>query len=235
MQRVVKLYSSSIGKKITMAVTGFLLAAFVLIHMLGNLKIFQAPVEYHGETMPKIDAYGHFLREAGFPVLGHGDLLWIFRIGLLVLAAFHIWSAIAVWRMSSAARPQGYKKEDKVASTWGSRTMRVGGIILAVFILFHILHLTTGTIDPAGSFVHGAVHDNMVDSFQIWWITAFYVIAMVFLGLHISHGVWSAFQTLGVANPKYKSWRRTLAVLLALIVSIGNISIPLAIFFGVVH
>ena len=112
MQRVVKLYSSSIGKKITMAVTGFMLAAFVLIHMLGNLKIFQAPVEYHGETMPKIDAYGHFLREAGFPVLGHGDLLWIFRIGLIVLAALHIWSAIAVWRMSSAARPQGYKKED---------------------------------------------------------------------------------------------------------------------------
>lgn len=235
MQRVVNLYSSSIGKKVVMAVTGFLLAAFVLIHMLGNLKIFQGPVEYHGEMMPKIDAYGHFLREAGFPALGHGDLLWIFRIGLLVLAALHIWSAIAVWRMSHVARPLGYKKEAKVASTWGSRTMRVGGVILALFIVFHILHLTTGSIDPAGNFEHGAVRHNMLASFSIWWVTAFYVISMVFLGLHVHHGIWSAFQTLGVANPKYKSWRRTLAVLFALIVAIGNISIPLAIFFGVVH
>jgi len=231
MQRVVNLYSSSIGKKVVMAVTGFLLAAFVLIHMLGNLKIFQPMVDGHY----KIDVYGEFLRSAGYPVLGHGQLLWIFRIGLIVLAALHIWSAIAVWRMSSVARPLGYKKEAKVASTWGSRTMRVGGIILAIFIVFHILHLTTGTIDPAGDFEHGAVHRNMVASFSIWWVTAFYVIAMVFLGLHVHHGIWSAFQTLGVANPKYKSWRRTLAVLFALIVAIGNISIPLAIFFGVVH
>lgn len=235
MQRVVNLYSSSIGKKIVMAVTGFLLSAFVLVHMLGNLKIFQGPVEYHGEMMPKIDAYGHFLREAGFPALGHGDLLWIFRIGLIVLAALHIWSAIAVWRMSAGARPRKYRKEVKVASTWGSRTMRFGGIVLAAFIVFHILHLTTGTIDPAGSFEHGAVKHNMMDSFSIWWVTAFYVISMVFLGLHVHHGIWSAFQTLGVAHPEYKGWRRTLALCFALVVAIGNISIPVAILIGVVQ
>ncbi len=234
MQRVVNLYSTSIGKKVVMAVTGFLLAAFVLVHMLGNLKIFQGPVEYHGELMPKIDAYGHFLREAFFPVLGHGDLLWIFRSGLIALVVVHAWSAWAVWRMSAGARPRKYRKEVKIASTWGSRTMRIGALVLAAFIIFHILHLTTGTIDPAKSFVHGAVHDNMVDSFAIWWVTAFYVIAMIFLGLHVHHGIWSAFQTLGVANPKFKGWRRALALIFALIVAIGNISIPVAICLGVV-
>jgi succinate dehydrogenase / fumarate reductase cytochrome b subunit len=230
MNRFLSLYRSSIGKKIVMAVTGFLLVLFVFIHMLGNLKIYAGPTEGHY----KIDVYGEWLREMGYPVLGHEQGLWIFRIGLLVLAVLHVWSALAVWRMSRAARPVDYRKRESVASTWGSRTMRVGGLILLAFIVFHILHFTTGTIDPSGTFRHGEVHANMVAGFEVWWVSLFYIVAMIFLGLHLYHGIWSAFQTLGVANPRHKHWRRSLAVAVAVIVTLGNISIPLAILFGIV-
>ncbi len=231
MQRVVNLYRSSIGKKIVMAVTGFILVAFVVIHMLGNLKVF---VPAH-DGVYKIDAYGEFLRTVGYPVFSRGNVLWIFRIGLLVTAILHIWSAIAVWRMSALARPQDYQKRESVSSTLASRTMRVGGIILAAFIIFHLLNLTTGGLFPGGGFAHGQVHHNMVLTFSVWWVSAFYIVAMIFLGLHLYHGIWSAFQTLGVANPNHKQWRRTLAVAIAVLVSAGNILIPLAILIGRVH
>ncbi len=231
MKRVVNLYRTSIGKKIIMAVSGFVFVAFVIVHMIGNLKIFY-PAH---EGVYKIDVYGEFLRTVGYPVFARGQVLWIFRITLIGLALLHIWSALTTWLMSRSARPIGYKMVEPVASTIASRTMRIGGVVIAVFIIFHMLNLTTGSIFPGGAFQHGAVHANMVANFTVWWVAAFYIVAMLFLGLHLYHGVWSAFQTLGVANPKYKSWRRGLAWFVAILVTAGNIYIPLAILIGKVH
>lgn len=224
MQQVVDLYRSSIGKKVVMAVTGAVLVLYVIAHMLGNLKIYQGP--------EKINSYGHFLREVGYPVLGHGEFLWIARIVLLAIVVLHIVAAYQVSVMSLRARDVAYKRRESIASNYASRTMRWSGVILGAFIVFHILHLTTGDAHP--KFEEGEVFQNMVIGFQQWGASLFYIIANLLLGLHLFHGIWSGFQTLGISNPRHHQWRRTVAAVIAIAVTAGNISIPLAVLGGIV-
>lgn len=225
MRRVFKFTQSTIGKKYIMAVTGLIFVLYVVVHMLGNLKLYMGA--------EKINAYGHFLREVGHEAFGHGGILWIFRVVLLVAVALHVWAALSLWRTSKKARPVGYQKQDFQEATYASRTMRLGGLILAVFIVYHILHLTTGHANPG--FEHGEVYANVVAGFSVWWASAFYILAMIFLGLHLYHGTWSFLQTLGAAHPKYNRWRKRLALVIAWLVVIGNISFPLAVLIGVVE
>jgi succinate dehydrogenase / fumarate reductase cytochrome b subunit len=178
---------SLIGKKILMAISGFLLVGFLLSHMASNILIFKDP--------QSLDAYGAWLRS-------FGSLLWVARLGLLGLAVVHIGLALQLTRVNRLARPEGYQRLTGSASTWGARSMRVGGVILLLFIVFHLLHFTTGTIFPGATFVPGAVGRNVIVGFETQPLVAgFYVVAMIALGLHLSHGIWSFFQS--------TRWRRT--------------------------
>lgn len=209
---------SSIGKKIVMALTGLILVGFVVAHMLGNLQVYLGP--------DKLDHYGEALRK--LPAL-----LWGARAVLLGSVLAHIWSAWALTRADWAARPVAYRQRRDLESTYASHTMRWGGITLALFIVYHLLHFTTGTVHP--DFLPGKVHHNFVIGFQVWYVSLFYVLAMCALGLHLYHGVWSMFQTLGLNHPRYNPLRRALASALAGVVVAGNISFPIAVLIGVIQ
>jgi succinate dehydrogenase / fumarate reductase cytochrome b subunit len=210
---------SSIGRKVIMAVTGAILFGFVLAHMLGNLQVYLGP-----EAM---NNYAAFLRQ----VL-HGTGIWIARAVLLAAVLLHIWSATSLTLESRRARPEGYRLEKWKASTYASRTMRWGGVILLLFIIYHLLHFTTGTVHQ--SFIEGDVYHNFVAGFRSVPVCLFYIFAMLALGLHLSHGVWSMFQTLGVSHPRYIRVAHVGAWIFAAIIVIGNISFPLAVLAGVV-
>lgn len=224
MGRLIAFYNSTIGKKFTMAVTGIILVGFVVGHMLGNLKIYMGAADY--------DGYAKGLREFAYPLLGKDQFLWFARIVLLGAVALHIRSAIALSRINRQARPEGYRKTHRQESTYASLSMRIGGIFLIFFIVYHILHFTTGQAHH--DFQYGQVYDNVVSGFNIWWVAAVYLLAMIPLGLHLYHGVWSMLQTLGVSHPKYNHLRRRLSLAVSLLVVLGNISFPLAVLTGVV-
>jgi succinate dehydrogenase / fumarate reductase, cytochrome b subunit len=215
---------STLAKKAIMAVTGLILFGFVLAHMIGNLKL------YGGAE--KLNAYAVGLREMGAPVFGHEELLWIARAVLLVAVGLHIWSAWALTRISHAARPQSYAVVSRQAATYASRTMRWGGVILLAFIVFHLLHLTTGQAHP--DFNHGDVYRNVVIGFSNPLVSGFYILAQVFLGLHLYHGLWSLCQSLGWSGPRFDRVRKNFAAVFALVVSLANISFPLAVLAGFV-
>lgn len=217
-------YRSTLAKKAVMAVSGLALFGFVLGHMIGNLKI------YGGAD--KLNHYAEGLREIGAPFFGSGELLWVARIGLLVAVALHIWSAWAVTRISQKARPQGYAMVSRQAATYASRTMRWGGVILIFFIVYHLLHLTTGNAHP--DFQPGDVYRNVVVGFSNPLTSAFYILAQVFLGLHLYHGLWSMFQSLGMSGPRFDRVRKGFAMVFALVVSLANISFPVAVLTGLV-
>ena len=211
---------STIGRKVIMAVTGAILFGFVLAHMLGNLQVYLGP-----EAM---NNYAVFLRQ----VL-HGTGLWIARVVLLVAVVLHIWSAASLTLTSRRARPEGYRKEKWKESTYASRTMRWGGVILLLFVIYHLLHFTTGTLHQ--SFIEGDVYHNFVAGFRNVWVSAFYIFAMLAIGLHLRHGLWSMCQTLGVSHPRYIRMAHVGAWIFAAIVVIGNISFPLAVLAGIVR
>ncbi|MFN0072638.1 MAG: succinate dehydrogenase cytochrome b subunit [Chloroflexota bacterium] len=218
------LYDSTIGKKVVMAVSGLILFGFVFIHMLGNLKI------YFGEAV--INKYGVELRELGGPILGHEQGLWIARIILLAAVIAHIVSAYQLTMLDNSARPVAYARRKPQAQTYASRTMRWGGVIVGLFIIYHIMHLTLGI--GGMPFRAGDVYSNMVLGFRNPIVSGFYMLAMVALAFHIQHGVWSLFQTLGVRNGSNDSFFRGFATLFAVVIAVGNISIPLSILLGIV-
>jgi succinate dehydrogenase / fumarate reductase cytochrome b subunit len=218
------LLRTSIGLKITMAVSGIVFVGFVIGHMLGNLKVYLGA-----------DAFNHYaegLREFGDPFLGPGQALWIARIVLILALVLHVWSSVTLSRQNRAARSVEYKKRESMEFSRASRSMRWGGLALLAFIVFHILHLTTGTVHP--DFIAGDAYHNFVAGFQSYPVVAVYVIAMIALGLHLYHGVWSAFQTLGAAGPRINRWRRPLAAAISLVVMCGNLSFPIAVLIGIV-
>jgi succinate dehydrogenase / fumarate reductase cytochrome b subunit len=231
MRRYLSLHSTTVGKKAIMAVTGILLVGFVIGHMVGNLKLY---LPAHG-GVAALDHYAEGLRAFGDPFLAEGQFLWIARIVLLAAVGLHIWAAITLKLRTNAARPTGYRKVQHEDSTLASRTMIWGGLLLLVFIVFHILHFTTGDVAPGFQFEHGAVHQNVTSGLAVGWVAAFYVIAMVFLGLHLYHGVWSMVQTLGANHPRYNTLIHRLALLVAILVAVGNISFPVAVLTGMVH
>ena len=220
MNAVLALFRSTIGRKIIMAVTGFVLFGFVIAHMLGNLQVFLGP--------GPINEYGESLRH-----ILHGAGLWIARGGLLVAAALHVWSAASLTLQNRAARPKGYRMQQWSESSYASRTMRWSGVILLVFIVYHLLHFTVGSVHP--DFVPGDVYHNFVVGFRVPLVSGFYVVAMLLLGMHLYHGVWSMLQTLGLSHPRYNNLRHAFATLIAATVVIGNISMPLAVLSGIIR
>ena len=212
--------TSTIGRKVVMAVTGLVLVGFVFVHMLGNLLLYQGP--------EAINEYGRFLRE-----FLHGWGIWIFRAVLLGAVALHIGSAASLAREELAARPVRYRQWKPKRSTYASRTMRWSGVIVVSFIVFHLLHLTTGGVHP--DFVEGDVYRNVVIGFSWWPAALFYVISMVLLGQHLRHGVWSLFQSLGVSHPRYLAAAQAGATAFSTIIVLGNVSFPLSVLFGLVR
>ena len=223
--RLVVLWNSVIGKKVVMSVTGAVLILFVIAHMVGNLKIFSGPEE--------INAYSRFLREVGWPELGYGQLLWIVRGVLFISVLLHITAAVQLTRMNWQARPVGYDSRKNVETTWGAVTMRWGGLLLAIFIVFHLFHFTGGMVGfQPGQFEHLMVYQNVVAGFSVWPISLFYIIAMGALCLHLDHGIWSMLQTLGwVTVDNTKSLRITSRIV-ALIIFAGFISVPISVLSG---
>ena len=214
-------YRTAVGKKVVMAITGFIVFGFVVVHMLGNLQIYMGPEQ--------LDKYAAFLQ-------GLGGLLWVARGVLLISIGLHIWSAAAVTLQDWGARPQGYVKQKYRETTYAARTMWWGGPIIALFVIYHVLHFTTGDVHPtASAFDQTTVYNNVVRGFQIWWASAVYIVACLFVALHLYHGVWSMLQTLGAAHPRYNGWRKAASVLLAVAVGVGNISMPVAVLTGLIE
>ncbi len=219
------LYRSTIGMKVMMAVTGFILYAFVLVHMWGNLKV------YAGRDY--LNHYSEFLREVGAPFLGWEQGLWIIRVVLVVSVLLHFYSALVVWLRDRASRPVGYAVKKDLSANFASQTMIWGGIIVAFFIVFHLLDLTIGSANP--SFKAGDPYDNLIASFHVVPVALFYILAVAALGVHLYHGVWSMFQTIGWNGPKLDRVWRGLAVLTAVLFVLGNDSIPISVLAGLVR
>jgi succinate dehydrogenase / fumarate reductase cytochrome b subunit len=223
--RLLALWSSVIGKKVVMALTGAVLILFVISHMVGNLKIFSGPEE--------INAYSRFLREVGWPELGYGQLLWIVRTVLFISVILHITAAWQLTLLNRQARPVGYGTKKNVETTWGALTMRWGGVLLAVFIVFHLFHLTGGLVGfQPGQFEHLMVYQNVLAAFSNVPISLFYIIAMCALCLHLDHGIWSGLQTLGWVNLENTKSLRAVSRIIALIIFAGFISVPISVLAG---
>ena len=222
---VAALWSTMVGKKVAMAVTGAVLVAFVIGHMLGNLKIFLGA--------EAIDTYAVFLRTMGEPLVPYSVLLWVVRIVLLTCVALHITAAVQLTRMNWAARPEGYDTKQSIATTYAARTTRWSGVILVLFIVYHLLHLTGGRVGfRPGEFQHLSVYHNVVTGFSVWYVALFYVVAMACLCLHLDHGIWSALQTLGWNDARSTPLFRALSRVTALAVFVGFISVPVAVLAG---
>lgn len=222
------LWCSTIGKKVTMALTGIVLVGFVIVHMLGNLKI------YKGEAA--FNAYALWLREVGSPLLGHEQALWIFRVVLLGAVLLHMWAAWQLTRAGWAARGTKYDQKQSLEATYASRTVRWGGVLIGLFVVYHILHFTLGVVGyEAGRFSNLSAYRNVVVGFSLWYVSAFYILAMTALALHLYHGVWSMFQTLGVISARGDGVYRGLSLLVALAVSLGNVSVPVSVLLGIVR
>ena len=220
MGRLRGFYASMVGKKVVMGVTGIIWVGFVVVHSLGNLLVFRGP--------EAINSYSRFLQSTG-------ELLWALRMVLIVAVTLHVIAAVQLTAQSRAARPIGYTKRESQVATIASRTMRWGGALLLVFVIVHILHFTTGTIRPAGVFTRGDVYANVVSSFHIWWVTLFYVLMMVALGLHLLHGAWSSVRSIGVSPPSPQPLHKMISVVVALFVWAAFTAVPVAVFFGIVR
>jgi succinate dehydrogenase / fumarate reductase cytochrome b subunit len=215
----VTFWQSTNGKKVVMAVTGAIMFLFVIGHMLGNLQIFEGP--------EKINNYGHFLHNLG-------EILWLERIGLLLAIVLHITATVQLALRSKAARPVGYSRRQAINSSYAARTMYWSGPIVLAFIIFHLLQFTAGYIHPESQFIAGDVYHNIVAGFRIWWVSLWYIFAVSLLGLHLSHGLWSMFQSLGVAHPRNSATLRNGARILATLIVLGYIVIPISVYLGFV-
>jgi succinate dehydrogenase / fumarate reductase, cytochrome b subunit len=217
-------WNSSIGKKYVMAVTGLIMIAFLIVHMLGNLKIFYGPTDFN--------SYAAWLRTIGEPVLHSSWYLWIQRVVLLAAVLLHITAAAQLSRRDVAARPIKYSHGQRAQATFATRTMRWGGVILALFIIFHILDLTVGTVNP--DFEKDEPYHNVVASFTTWWINIIYIVAMLMLALHINHGFWSASQTLGYNSPRRDKALKVTGTVLAVVLAVGFLAVPIGVMTGLV-
>jgi succinate dehydrogenase / fumarate reductase, cytochrome b subunit len=213
--RAMTFYGTSVGKKAVMAVTGLLLFLFVCLHLVGNLQVYGGP--------EKLDAYAVLLRK--IPAL-----LWAARIGLGVLALLHVWTAVQLKLQSWRSRGQRYERFTAVESTISSRWMFWTGSLILAFVVYHLLHLTFGLVVPG--FVHLQPYHNLVTGFSLWPISATYIVAMVLLGLHLIHGLFSMFQSVGLNAPRSERWRRGFATAVTITIAAGNLSMPAAILAG---
>jgi succinate dehydrogenase / fumarate reductase cytochrome b subunit len=223
-------YRSTVGKKVAMAVSGLVLVLFVLGHMAGNFKLFAGIDPTTGDY--KIDDYGRFLRSMGAEMLGHSGVLWLVRVALLACVVIHAASGIQLAMLNRRAKPKAYAQNNYRSANAASRTMLCGGLFLIFFITFHILHFTTGTVHYDG-FMEGEVYLNVWRGFQDQRVVALYVVSLALLALHLYHGAWSMFQTLGVDAPRWNKGLRTAAKVVAFAVFVGFSSVPLSVALGV--
>ena len=217
MNTVLTFWRSTIGKKVVMGVTGLIGLGFVIGHMAGNLQAFSGA--------EKLDAYGALL---------HGplhEIVLLARVVLIAAVILHVTAAYQLTMISRAARPLDYASRKPQVSTLASRTLRWGGVLLLVFIVFHILHFTIGSVHP--DFVEGKIYQNLVTGFAVKWVAAFYLVAMVALAMHLYHGAWSSMRTLGMARQSAHPLKRYLPVALAVVIASGFAVIPLAFLLGV--
>jgi succinate dehydrogenase / fumarate reductase cytochrome b subunit len=214
------LWRSTIGKKYVAAVTGVLIAVWVVLHMLGNLKAIEGP----GHGNAALDRYAHFLRTVGSPVIPHDMVLWFIR-GLLIIAVIlHITVVTQLWLRNRRAKPAGHTST-RIRSSWAARTMPWTGLLIVVFLIFHLLQFTFRAIHPT-PLHNGTVYANVYYAFQDWWLVLIYVAAVVFLGFHIWHGLWSGTQTAGVDNPDRNWFWRRLASGVTVVTVIGFALVP---------
>jgi len=213
---ILTFWRSTLGKKVVMGVTGLVMIGFVGLHMLGNLQAFLGS--------EKLNQYAALL---------HGPLHEVtlaLRLVLLVSVALHVVAAVQLTRLDRAARPIGYTRRESQASTAAARSLRVGGVLLLVFIVYHLLHFTTGQVHP--DFVPGDVYHNLISGLRRPLVTGFYLIAMAALGLHLYHGAWSSFRSLGAVQPRANPLYRPVAAVVALVIWLGFSVVPVAVTFG---
>lgn len=218
-------WDSTIGKKIVMAVTGAALLGFVFAHMVGNLKTFFGAND--------LNAYAHWLRTIGEPVLHYEWFLWIMRAGLVVAVVLHITATVQLVRRDHRARPVRYAHRRPVKATFAVHTMRWGGATLAVFIVWHILDLTVGQVNQ--DFVAGDPYHNLVADFRVWWVNVIYLVALAMLGLHIDHGFASAARTLGITSVTRERALKVVGRATAIVTTAGFAVVPIAVMTGLVR
>ncbi|MEI7547007.1 MAG: succinate dehydrogenase cytochrome b subunit [Actinomycetota bacterium] len=223
-------YDTAVGKKYVMAITGIMLLGFVLAHMIGNLKMYLGAEH--------LNDYGEFLRNLLVPILPRTIALWLMRGGLITAGLLHVHAAVSLTRLNRQARSVKYQgPRDYQVANFASRTMRASGVIVFLFIFWHLADLTWGWWNAAGgdgTFVRGDAYGNVVRSFDRVPVSVLYIVANLALGTHLYHGVWSLFQSMGWNNPKFKEWRRYLAVAFATLIVVGNVSFPIAVMAGIV-
>lgn len=217
MARILGLWRSTVGKKLVMAATGLVLFGFLVGHVAGNLLIFAGRERY--------DGYSAFLHNSPL-------LLWGTRVLLILAVGLHILASVQLTLAKRAARPIGYALKKDAGSTYAARTMMLSGPIIALFVVYHLLHFTTGHAHP--DFQAGQVYGNVVSAFRSWPVAAAYIVAMLTLSFHLSHGVWSMFQTAGFNSPKYDPLIRRGAWLFTIFVTLGFIAVPVGVWAGVV-
>ena len=216
-----------------MAITGLILVGFVVSHMIGNLKLYLGVVEHDGEAIYDIDLYAEFLRNLLVPLFPEGVFLWIARLVLLTSVGLHIHSFYSLNRLNLASNNKYESKQDWIAANFAGRSMRYSGVIVLAYILFHLADLTLGWI-PGFDFEHGAVQSNVVSSLSNPIVAIFYAVATILLCVHIYHGIYSVFQSLGINNPKINAQRTKVAGAVAGLVLVGNLSFPLTVQTGLV-
>jgi succinate dehydrogenase / fumarate reductase cytochrome b subunit len=214
----------SVFKKFVMAISGILMLLFLIAHMVGNLHVFQGAESFND--------YSEWLRSVGEPALPPRTLLTTIEVVLLVSVLAHMWAAISLWRQAKRARPEAYVTRKPVVQTYASRTMRWGGVIIGLFIVYHLLDLTFGAANPAGT--DATPYDRLVASFQNPVATTVYVVALILLGMHLRHGIWSVTQTLGLSNKRRERTANAIAVAFATLLIAGYLVVPAAVVFGLV-
>ena len=224
MNRLVRLFSASVGRKLVAATTGGLLIAFLIGHLFGNLKVFQGPESLNG--------YAAFLQ-------GH-PLVWVFRAGLFAVFVLHVWATSTLARENRAARPERYHRYRPQAATFMSRSMAVTGLLILAFVVYHLLHFTFGIVGPGGTaFVEAHerldVYAMVVQSFRNPLIAGTYTVAMLVLGLHLLHGAASAFQTFGVRHESYNALIKGMCFAVTALLALGNAAIALLVLVGRVN
>ena len=216
--------TNSVFKKVLMAISGIIMVLFLIAHMIGNLHVFQGAASFNH--------YSHWLRTFGEPALPPRTLLTVIEIVLVVSVITHMWAAISLWRQAKRARPQAYVTKKSVAQSYASRTMRWGGVIVGLFIVYHILDLTFGVANPDGT--DSTPYSRLVASFSNPIPTIVYVVALILLGMHLRHGIWSATQTLGQSNRRRERTVNGFAIVFSTLLIAGYLVVPAAVVFGLV-